>query len=123
MQFFTTFLHLGPNALEDAQVHPALEGPMHRGVIRILARQMIPLTARLQSEDDGIKCRARVDAFATTRLGGIILIQNGFDDVLEGIGCLPDGWQGRSNLLRASHGRLFSSGKRSHVTCHSEIVS
>jgi hypothetical protein len=100
----------GPDLIEDLEAHPALEGPMDRGVVAELTLQLVPLNAAAQSVGDPVEGAALVDPLASDRLGRVVLCQDRLDLGPELVGGPPD--RGRWSLLGLS---LLSGHRRPPV--------
>jgi hypothetical protein len=77
----STRLHQhGPHAPQDTALAPVLEMPVHGAVVAKHRRQLIPLAAGAQAEDDAIQHRTQVDAPMPLGFGGIALAQDWLDE-------------------------------------------
>jgi hypothetical protein len=65
--------------VEDATFDPALEGAMDGTIVGVRGWEVVPLTAGAQPKDDGVEGGPLVDALAATRLGWVVLGQDGID--------------------------------------------
>jgi hypothetical protein len=82
----------GPHPLEDPQVAPVLEVPVHGAVVANVLGEVIPLAACAQAEDHPIEHWPQIGAAMPLGLGGIELGEDRFDSCPYVVRNFPDRW-------------------------------
>jgi hypothetical protein len=72
----------GPDPVKDALALPALQRPVHRGVVAELAGQAVPLTAGAGAVDDAVQAAPRVGPWPALLLGRVELRQQWPEDLV-----------------------------------------
>ena len=81
----------GPEACQQAVLAPLLEVAMHRAVIPKARRELIPLAAGAQTEDNAIQHTPEIGPSMPLAFGRIVFVQNRLDERPNVIGNFPDG--------------------------------
>jgi hypothetical protein len=81
----------GPEADQNAALTPLLEVAMHRAVVPKARRQLMPLAAGAQTEDDAMQHAPEIHPPVPFGLGRIMFVQNCLDERPDVIRNFPDG--------------------------------
>src|SRR4051812_5188299 len=87
---------LGPDTLHDATGAPALEPVVDGALGTELTRQLLPLAAGTQAEDDAVERPSPVGVVAAGAFARPEILEDGQDPLPEGVGHFPDSPQGLS---------------------------
>src|SRR5258707_2871427 len=111
-QFIARGHQLGPEALHDAALAPALE-PIVDGTLGAEAPwQLVPLAPRAHAKDDAVERLPPVRMVAAGGLGRPELLQDGENPWPQVVGNLPDRGQGLGLLRLRSFGLGLAQGDR-----------
>jgi hypothetical protein len=97
----------GPDLREDPVAAPPLEPAMHRAVVAELLRELVPLAAGAEPEDDPVERRPPVDPLAAAvglRRRRGVLPEDRLDPLPEAVGDFPEGRQRLNLTSRPSQG-------------------
>jgi hypothetical protein len=105
---FVAFLDQhGPDLLEDTVAAPPLEPAVNRAVVTELLRELVPLAAAAEAEDDPVEGRPPVDPLAAAIRPGRwwgVFEEDRLDPLPEAVGDFPDGLQRLDIALRPGQG-------------------